>query len=228
MNGAYEIVRSSLITRPRLLGIAGLGALVVLIASFANTFDQTVDIVANLDILMFVAITAIYFGSASFGDTVEDETLVYLWASPVSRLKIVAVAAVATFTVVVPASVLVVSATMGVASSDRALLGGMVVAAALSALAYGSVGVFLGLTFKRPLSAGLFYVILWENFIANAADGAAKLSIGRYALGLMRSVAELPPESADASAWVNVLVLLAVAAAGIAGATLRLSRREIP
>lgn len=228
MSGVYEIIRSSLMTRSRLAGVAALGLGTVLIASLSDTFADTLNVVPMLVVSMYVAVTSSYFGTSAFGDSVEDETLVYLWASPIPRWRIALVGTAAALGAAIPAAAIVAAGAMGAAESDRTLLGGLIAAAVLASFAYTSLSVALGLSMRRALTTSLFYVILWENFVANNAEGAARLSIKHYSLSLMRVVGEIPAEPNDVSAVTSIVVLMGLAAAGVAVATWRLRTREIP
>ena len=83
----YRLLLRMQITVTRLLGIAGLGALAVLIGLFTRGTTtrprppRTPSPSYGLGIL--VPFAALWLGTSAMGDLVDDRLLVYLWLKPV-------------------------------------------------------------------------------------------------------------------------------------------------
>ena len=160
------------------------------------------------------------------GDLVEDRLLVYLWLKPVPRWQLPAAAVLATVTVVVPLAAVP-------ARRDRRrrrpteLLGALALASVLAVVAYSGLFVAAGIWFRRAVWWGLAFVLLWENVVAHAVEGAARLSIASYAQSLVADAAGIQIAYADRQASASVVVPLAAGLAGLVLAVIRYRRAEI-
>ncbi len=113
----------------------------------------------------------------------EDRLLVYLWLKPVPRWQLPAAAILATASVLVPLTALPVAAT-ALAAGAPEVAPAALLAASLAGLAYAGVFVAAGLWFRRAAWWGLAFVLLWENAVAQLAEGSARFTI----VGWARSV----------------------------------------
>jgi hypothetical protein len=89
------------------------------------------------------------------------------------------------------------------------------------------VFVAAGLWLRRALWWSLLYVLVWENGLARAVDGAARLSIASYAQSLVADAGDVSIAYADRRPVVALVVLPVVALAGFALATIRYRRGEV-
>jgi hypothetical protein len=101
------------------------------------------------------------------------------------------------------------------------------VSAVLATFAYAGLFVALGLWLRRALWWGLAYLLVWENGIARASEGASRLSIGGYARSVLARLADVELADAGRSLVLAVVVLVAVAIGGWLAATIRYRRAEI-
>ena len=180
----YRLLLRMQITVTRLLGIAGLGAVAVLIGLFTrwddNPAQAATDVVASYGLGILVPFAALWLGTSAIGDLVDDRLLVYLWLKPVARWQLPAAAVLATATVVVPLTAvpLAVSAIVAGAGdvAPAAFLAGLLAAARVRRpLRRG------GNRFRRAVWWGLAFVLLWENVVAHTAEGAARFTVNGWA-----------------------------------------------
>jgi hypothetical protein len=145
---------------------------------------------------------------------------------PVPRWQLPAAAILATATVVVPlvAVPLVLAAIVAGASQ---LIGSILLACVLAVVAYAGVFVAVGLWLRRALWWCLLYILVWENGLARAVDGAARLSIASYAQSLVAAKADIVVSYADRGTGASVVAPILAAAAGLALAVIRYRRAEI-
>lgn len=212
------------------------GAIALIIRVRAEEFrwlDRYAEITESLTVPTVVAFVALVLGASVVGDEREDWTILYLTATPVPRIRLVAAWVLSAWAM---AMVLLVPAAAGAAVLG--LSGGMgarglfwlVMALGLASLAYAALGVLLALLVRRAIILGLLYIVLWEATIATFADSADKLSLGAYGRRLVAAgvpdaeTFRVPPVGAVTA----VIVLLAVAAAGIWLGGRRLGRMELP
>jgi ABC-2 type transport system permease protein len=226
----YRLLIRTQITVPRLLGIAGLGALAVLIGVFArwdsNPDQAAADAVASYGLGILVPLAALWLGSSALGDLVEDRLLVYLSLKPVPRWQLPAAAVFATVTVVVPLTALPLTAS-ALAAGASGVAWPALLAASFGALAYAGLFVAAGLWFRRAIWWGLAFVLIWETVIAYTSEGAARFTV----LGWSASILELAPRSdeqlAAGSAAAAFVILPAIAIGAWLAATWRYRSADI-
>lgn len=213
----YRLLLRTQITVPRLLGIGGLGALAIVIGLFARWGDDpaqgATDAVSHFGLGVLVPLATLWFGTSVLGDLVEDRLLVYVWLKPVARWQLPAAGVLATATVVVPLTALPLCvAALAAGASETAVWA--LVAASLAVVAYSGLFVAAGLWFRRAIWWGLAFILIWENVVANAAEGIGRFTVVGWAssvLGLAPGV-EVELEAGSAAAAFVVLPAIAVVA----------------
>lgn len=226
----YRLLLAMQVTPWRLVGIAGLGAVAIALAFAARTDDDplraTTEIAIGYGLGLAIPLATLWLATASAGDLVEDELVVYLWLKPVPRWQLPAAAIAATSTIVLPLVAVPLVAAALVAGADG-LIGALLVASTLAVVAYTGIFVAAGLWFRRALWLGLLFILVWENGLARAIDGVARLSIASYAQSIVADAAKVSIDYADRSPSTRVVVPVAVALAGFALAVARYRRAEI-
>lgn len=218
------------VTPLRVLGISALGSLAVLLGVIARGDDDvllaTAEVVLGYGLGIVLPLAVAWLATSSIGDLVDDRLLVYLWLKPVPRWQLPAAATLATITIVVPLVVTPLVLAALVAGTTE-LIGAILAATVLATVAYAGLFVAAGLWLRRALWWALLYILVWENGLARAVDGAARLSIASYAQSLVADAADARIAYADRSALASVAAPLLVAAAGLALAVVRYRRAEI-
>jgi ABC-2 type transport system permease protein len=230
----YRLLLRTQITIPRLLGIGALGALSILLGLFARLDDNSpqaaADAVSVYGLGILVPFATLWLGTSAIGDLVEDKLLVYLWLKPVPRWQLPAAAILATVSVVVPLTVLPLTASAVVAGSGD-VAWPTLLAASLAALAYAGLFVAAGLWFRRAVWWGLAFVLIWENVVAYTAEGAARFTVFGWASSVLSLAEDLAPdvdvELEAGSPTVAFVVLPAIAVAAWLAATWRNGRADI-
>lgn len=220
-------------TRGRLFALAALGAVGVLVGAIVtdnSTLDATVAgtrFVNLYGLSLLTPVVALVFGAGALGDLVDDRSLVYLWLPPVPRWVIALAAWIATLIVCSPftlgASVLMAAATGGGAD----LIVGTLWASLLGLVAYSGLFTALGLRFRRALVWGFAYLLIWENFVAQAGDGAARLSILSYLRSVLSAYTGAGLELADRDLTASVIVPIVVGVCGVAYTARRLHTTDV-
>ena len=213
-----------------LLFSAAAGALALLTRAAGDPFfreNDYADLVTQLVIPTVTSFIALVVAASAFGEEREDGSILYLAATPLSRLSLVGAKIVAAW---VTTLVLLVPALLGLAVLGQGVEDVGVgihlytwLGVALAAAAYCAVFVLLSLSIRRAVIAGILYIALWEGSIATFAASAGRLSIGAYA----RSIAAegTPGVTVDGTADVRPLAALIVLAATIALGTWLAARR---
>ena len=181
-----------------------------------------------------VAFVAVVLGASAIGDEREDGTILYLAATPLRRVTLVAssglAAWIATTVISLPGLVATFAFALGgdaTASAALWSLAGLVA----TALCYAALFGWLSLAIRRPVLVGFLYVVLWEGSVAAFAPSARWLSVSAYGRALMHK--GLPagtdaPTVPAAGAVTALLVLVAATAALVVLAARRFPRVELP
>jgi ABC-2 type transport system permease protein len=184
---------------------------------------------APLVILLVIVLPVIslVFGAGALGDERRDATLSFLLLRPVPRALVAGaklLAAWAAAFAVVGTGGVAMSVTLGARTGNWGTLGPLLVAAALSTLAYTAVFLTLGYLTRHAVLVGLVYAFVWESGMTTAVSSLATVSLMR--LGLSAYTALVPtsrrylgellgvvtPGVGGAAAKALVVALLAVAA----------------
>ena len=226
----YLLLLRLLVTPMRIAGVLALGSLEVLLGVLARGDDDplraTTEFALAYGFGLVLPLATAWLATSSIGDLVEDRLLVYLWLKPVPRWQLPTAAVLATATIVVPLVMVPLLVTAVVAGATE-LLGSLVLASVLAVFAYSGVFVAAGLWLRRALWWCLLYILVWENGLARAVDGAARLSIASYAQSLVADAAGVEIAYADRLPAASLSVPLAVGLAGLALAVIRYRRTEI-
>ncbi|MGA2513365.1 MAG: ABC transporter permease subunit [Candidatus Limnocylindrales bacterium] len=234
-----RITLRQLLGRRRTLLLVLLAALPVLLAlAFRVAGDTDIEpftrrVFDTVSLTILLPLVAILFGSGAFGAEIDEGTIVYLLAKPLSRwavvagkaLSAVAVAILLTATSTALAGFidLVPAGNDGVLATEAQVLA-MVVGSAC----YVSLFLALSLFTRRALVIGVGYMLVWEGALSVMLPGIANLSIRQYALGASAAIYSLPVEEARLSAATGFLLAGVLVAATLAIATWRLMRFELP
>lgn len=226
----YTIVLRMQLTPLRLLGIGALGGIALLLGVLTGRDDDpvraTADLAAGYGITVAIPLCILWLATSSVGDLVDDGLLVYLWLKPVARWQLPAASVLATSTVVLALIVVpLVVATLGAGTPGLAL--DVAVAGVLTTLAYSGLFVALGLWLRRALWWGIAYLLVWENGIARASEGASRLSVGGYGRSVLAQLADVDLELGGRPLVLSVVVLVVVAIGGWLAATYRYRHAEI-
>jgi ABC-2 type transport system permease protein len=193
--------------------------------------DFALGVLNGVGLTLLLPIVAVLFGTGSFGAEIEDGTVVYLLAKPISRWTTVLaklIAAVGMTAALTIASVFVAGAIdlgwQGEAGAEatRAFMAAM----AVGSICYVSVFLALSLFTRRALLIGFAYVLVWEGALSSLLPGIANLSIRQYALGIASALWNVGESARLSPATALELATVVVVAATVV-ATLRLMRFEL-
>ncbi len=226
----YRLLLRMQLTPVRVGAIAALGLLSLGIAALARADDDplraTVEFPVAYGLGLVLPLATLWLATASVGDLVDDRLLVYIWLKPVPRWQLPGAAMLATVTIVLPLVVVPLVAAVVLAGQAQ-IAWAVSLAAVLAALAYAGLFVAAGLWLRRALWWGLLYVLVWENGVARAADGAAKLSVSSYSQSIVADAAGVDLPLAGRSPSGSIVVPLVAAVAGWALAVWRYRAADV-
>ena len=216
-----------------LLSVVPILMAVVFVAAGESDVDGFASSVLDVfSVTMLLPIVAVLFGTAAFGAEIEDGTIVYLLAKPISRWvvivgKLIGATALTALLTMVSVSIAGLIALVPQGEHGMAALIGFLAAMAVGSVCYVSFFMALSLFTRRALMIGIFYFLIWEGLLSSLLAGIANFSIRQYSLGVATAFfpmsgqeARLTPGTALPLAAILVVVALTLA-------TRRLMRFEL-
>jgi ABC-2 type transport system permease protein len=189
------------------------------------------DLLTAFGIAILMPLLGLIAGTGSIGPEIDEGSIVYLLAKPLSRYSIV----VTKFTVA--AAVVVLFGVVPIAVAGVVLtgaVGSVTVSFTLGALAagvaYSAVFLLLAVVSRNAVVIGLVYALIWESLVGGLVPGAQALSIQQWSLAVVQRVLGDSAASLGVEAAVGfgeALVLLTavtVVATGYAGRRLQTLR----
>jgi ABC-2 type transport system permease protein len=158
------------------------------------------ELSVNVLLQFYVLGLCLYLGVAAVRDEVEDRTIVYLFARPISRWVILAAKFAAVVVSVFAALALVAILIFLVAvsadgwaglSAGVGRLAQVGLCLALACLAYTALFGLVGVLFTRPMIPAILLAFGWEGLAANLPGGFPRASLMFY----IKSLLGLGPES---------------------------------
>jgi ABC-2 type transport system permease protein len=157
----------------------------------ADRFDFYREMGREILVGTLLPLAALVFGTTAFGGEVDDGTLVYLLVKPIARWQVLlskyVVAVTSTLAVMAPAILLpwlLVRAPELPAATPWAFLAG----AAAGAVLYSALFVMIGITTRRSLVIGLFYIIALESVLSRSLEGIKSLSVREFVVTIAQHV----------------------------------------
>jgi ABC-2 type transport system permease protein len=229
----YDVMLRLQFNRTRVFALGALGVVGIVVGTVIGRFTDNVTISDRINFIngfglaVVLPVSTLVFASASFGDLVDDQTLVYLWLRDVPRWRLAASAILSTLTIVIPLVAVPLVATAVAAQLDGDAVLASVVATIVGALAYTGAFTALGLRTKRALAWGLLYIFIWEQFIARAGHGVRRFALSAYTRSVLSKISGVPITDADISSVFAVVIPVVVGVAAFGYVTNRLHRHDV-
>lgn len=181
----------------------------------------------GLGIGLGVPVIALVLASATLGDLVEDETLVYLWHRPSPRWMIALAAWTASVGVTIPTVAVPLGLSGAIASGSFTVGWALTLSSALACVAYCGLFCLAGVLIRRSLIWGLLYVFVWETLLTRVFGGLANLSIRSYAVALSEHIADDNTLVAEHGTATSIIALLVCGIATVLLTTWRLNTMDV-
>lgn len=224
-----SLTMSNLLGKRRVLLLFLLPALLLLLAVALRLWLGPDEDLANSLLQYFalsplVPLLCLIAGTGVIGPEIDDGSIVYLLAKPLSRWSIVATKfAVALACVLAFAALPTFLAGVLLTGLDGGFAVGFGVAALIAGTAYSALFLFLAVASRHAVVFGLVYALVWEGVVGTYVPGARNISIQQWTLAVAdRLVARdtiEPPVGLGTS--VLLLVLVTAVAVWLGGRRLR-------
>jgi ABC-2 type transport system permease protein len=146
-------------------------------------------LLAAFGIAILMPLLTLIAGTGAIGPEIDEGSIVYLLAKPISRHSIVVTKLLVAFLVVVAFGVVPIFVA-GVVLTGRAgevalaLTAGALVAGA----AYSSLFLLLAVVTRNAVVVGLIYALVWESLVGGLVPGAQALSVQQWSLAVVEQV----------------------------------------
>ena len=219
MSTVAWITARGLFGRRRVLLLLPLPLLLIGLAALCRAYDVNpadwgTPVLVGLGLAVVLPVTSLIVGTGVLGSEVDDGTIVHILTKPLPRRDII----LAKLGVAMGVSAMTSEVPLFVAGTlaDSARLGlGLAAAAVVGAFAYSALFVLLSLLTKRPVLAGLVYILVWEGLLGRFVAGTRVLSIEQYVITLADKIAP----TAILEARVSTTVAIVMAAIFVLGCT---------
>ena len=195
--------------------------LAALIRGFAGQDDDiTVGLLGGFALATLVPLLGVIAGTGAIGPEIDDGSIVYLLAKPLSRQSIAstkAVVAVSVATVFGAVPVLLAGLILSGVSDGLAL--GYAVGALVAGVAYGTLFLLLAVLTRHAVVVGLLYALVWETLVGSYVPGAQTLSIQQWALAITEKVVGEGAEPLGVTSAVGLAAAIPLLLVVIVGST---------
>jgi ABC-2 type transport system permease protein len=194
MNATVAMITTrGLLGRRRIWLLVPLPLLLIGLALIARAFGPNPTewgepVIGGLGFTAVLPVIALIIGTGVLGSEIDDGTITHILSKPLPRSEIIFTKlGVATGITAIFAGVPLFI--VGLIAGEPALAFALVVGACIGSLAYCSLFVLVSVMTRRPVLVGLAYVVLWEGVLGNILTGTQKLSIQKYVLAIVDSLA---------------------------------------
>jgi len=192
-------------------------------SAHGTTADWPAILLGEAGIGAVVPLTALLVGTSVLGSEIDDNSVLHLLATPVSRRSvIISKTAVSAAVTAVFAAVPVLLAGL-IAAGPHALAFGCFLGAILGSIVYSCLFVLISAAVQHPIAYALAYVALWEGLISNLVSGAKFLSVEQWSLGIAHAVSHNPNLNSHLTLTPSLVLAVIAALASVVYATERLS-----
>lgn len=169
-----------------LLGLAAL------IRGLAGQDDRiAVDVLQSLGLTVVVPLVALLATTGLLAPEIDDGSVAYLLAKPISRHTIVlSKLLVALGCVVAFAVVPMFVAALILLTGEPGLAVGVAAGSLAGGAAYCALFAFLSVLTRHAVVIGLLYLLVWEGLLGGLLDGVRWLSVTRWSRAITEGVAD--------------------------------------
>lgn len=216
--------------------LLALATVIRLTVSGDSRVDHATGLLEFFAVATLVPLVALIAGTGAIGPEIDDGSIVYLLAKPVSRHSIVVTKlAVAVSVVTVFAALPVLLAGLVLTGTAHRIAVAYGLGALVAGAAYCALFLLLAVVTRNAVVVGLLYALVWETLVGSVVPGAQAVSVQQWSLALTRAVVGDPADVLGVTSAVRlgvavpllvVLILGATYAAGSRLRSLRLTGEE--
>lgn len=167
-------------------------ALAVLVRLIAGEESSAItSVMYGVGLVLTVPLVALVAGTGVLGPEIDDGSVVYLLAKPVSRqVIVVSKVVVAVACVLVFAVVPIVATGLFMNPSAPEIGIGYGLGALVGGVTYSALFVMLAAVSRHAVVIGLIYVLIWEGLLGSLLSGVRWLSVTQWASTVAQKVSD--------------------------------------
>ncbi|MFC5176485.1 ABC transporter permease subunit [Nocardioides taihuensis] len=170
--------------------LVGLSVLVRFLAG--EDFAAARNTLYGLGLVVVVPLVALLATSGLLAPEIDDGSISYLLAKPISRYTIIASKLVVSAAcVVVFGAVPMLLAGVVLLPGDPSVAVGFAVGSVVAGWAYCALFALLSVMTKHAVVVGLIYLLIWEGLLGGLLDGIRWLSVTRWAGQIAGSIGDI-------------------------------------
>jgi ABC-2 type transport system permease protein len=178
-----------------------------------DDLDAAEGTLYGLGLVVIVPLLALLAMSGLLAPEIDDGSISYLLAKPISRYTIVASKlVVAVSCVFVFGALPMLAAGLVLRSGSPSFAVGFALASLVGGTAYCAIFALLSVLTRHAVVIGLIYLLVWEGLLGGLLDGIRWLSVTRWSAELVDQVADL--ELVDKLPLAYALIALAAVLGG--------------
>ncbi|MGI8879293.1 MAG: ABC transporter permease subunit [Jatrophihabitans sp.] len=196
--------------------LVGMAVIIRLAAGPNVDAGVVVTVLQNFALGAVLPLLGLLAGTGAIGTEIDDGSIVYLLAKPVTRPTIVRTKLVmAIGCVFVCAALPVLLAGLVLSGSVENLAIAFAVAAAVGGAAYCVIFLLLAVVTRHAVVIGLVYALAWETLVGGYLPGAQALSVQQWALTIADALTPSAQVHATLRLPVAIVLLLVTVGGGI-------------
>ncbi|MEV0774593.1 ABC transporter permease [Streptomyces sp. NPDC050433] len=206
----------ALLGRRRAAVLFVLPALLILIAVAVRTFngvdDQIAsDVLGGFALATMIPLIGVIAGTGAIGPEIDDGSIVYLLAKPVTRPSIIFTKLIVAISVtMVFSAVPTFIAGYILNGNGQQIAVSYTIAALVASIAYSALFLLLGTVSRHAVVIGLVYALVWETLFGSLVAGARTLSVQQWALAVAEKTAGEGMIASDVGLPLAVVLLVGV------------------
>jgi ABC-2 type transport system permease protein len=215
----------SLVGRRRALLLLVLPAILIVLAVLVRAIqgqnaDHAVMLLNRFALGFLIPLLCLIAGTGSIGPEIDDGSIMYLLAKPISRHAIVRSKLITAVVVVTAFGVLpTLVAGYVIAGSTANLAIGYGLGALAATIAYCALFLLLAIVSRNAVVIGLLYALVWEGLVGGYVPGAQALSIQQWALAIAAKVIGTPARDLSVTSALGLSPAIVLLVAVSVGAT---------
>jgi len=184
------------------------------------------DLLGTFGLAILMPLLSLVAGTGSIGPEIDEGSIVYLLAKPLSRYSIVVTKLVVALGVVLAFGVVPIGVAAVVLTGEVGEVAAAYTAGALAGgVAYSAGFLLLAVLTRNAVVVGLIYALIWESLVGGLVPGAQALSVQQWSLAVARQVLGDSAERLGVDAAVGITTALVLLAVVTVGATAYAGRR---
>ncbi len=221
-----QLTWRSLLGRRRAILLMALPAILLLLAIAVRLVhgqdaQAAVNLLGAFAMGFLVPLICLIAGTGSIGPEIDDGSVVYLLAKPLSRQVIVnSKLAVSIAVAVLFAALPTLLAGFIVAGGAAHVAIGYAAGVLVAGIAYGALFLLLAILTRNAVVIGLLYALVWESVVGGYVPGAQAVSVQQWSLALTHSIVGARAADLSVTSAVGLptgLILLVVVTAAAHG-----------